>query len=361
MAQPGEERGPAVKTLAVDDNPANLIALCGILERLDTEVVVAHSGPEALMLAARDTFAVILLDVMMPEMDGFETLVRLRHIPGARTTPVVLVTAYDLDAMEIERAQGGGMVDYIRKPVPPELLRSKVAALVALHRRGEELRRRDEALSAKDRDIAVLAHDLQRPLTVILAAGGMLARARLDDRAAVNAARVARAATQMSEMIQSLTDFARAGRGPFPVAPERMNLGQLCRDVVDDFRLTETAGQIELGCSGELDGQWDRNRLHQALANLLGNALRYGSGPVAIRAHGEGARVEVAVHNDGPPIDAALMSSIFRPFARGGQHGAVLGLGLYIVREIAKAHHGEVSVTSSREAGTTFLLQLPRA
>ena len=124
-------------------------------------------GAEALELAATSEFAVILLDVMMPGMDGFETLARLRATPKAEHVPVILVTAYELDARAMGRVQGMGTVDYILKPIASELLRSKVAAFVSLHRRGEELRRRGEALAAKDRNIAMLAHDLQSPLAAV--------------------------------------------------------------------------------------------------------------------------------------------------------------------------------------------------
>ena len=144
----------ATKVLAVDDKPGNLLVLSAVLEPLEVEVIAAATGRDALKLAAQDEFAAILLDVVMPELDGFETLAKLRMIPSALTTPVVLVTAHELDGQAIERVQGMGTVDYVLKPIEPILLRSKVAALVSLFRRGKEIRRRDAALAAKDRDIA---------------------------------------------------------------------------------------------------------------------------------------------------------------------------------------------------------------
>jgi sigma-B regulation protein RsbU (phosphoserine phosphatase) len=97
------------------------------------------------------------------------------------------------------------------------------------------------------------------------------------------------------------------------------------------------------------------------MSNLVANALRYGVGNVAVRTQGTATNIEVAVHNAGPPIATNLLPVIFQPFERGEHDRAGLGLGLYIVKEIAKAHRGEVSVTSSVERGTTFVLQLPRA
>ena len=351
---------PRAPILAVDDHPANLLALSGILERLDSPLVTAASGAEALELASTTEFAVILLDVMMPGMDGFETLARLRALPLAQETPVVLLTAYELDTRAIEKVRGMGTVDYILKPVAPELLRGKVAALVSLHQRGEELRRQDEALAAKDRDIAMLAHDLQNPLAAIITSVRTMLNRDLDPRNRGTAERIERSAARMSEMIRSLTDYARAGRGPIPITPSNMELGELCREVIDQFQSVDQAHRIDLSRVGDLMGSWDHHRLHQAISNLVGNALRHGSGSAAVQARDASDGVEIAVSNAGPPIPPELLPVIFEPFERGEHARAGLGLGLYIVRAIAHAHRGDVSVTSSADRGTTFVLRLPR-
>jgi signal transduction histidine kinase len=360
MSTSGNSATAPSAVLAVDDVASNRLALSAILEPLGSRVVEARSGAEALALAAREEFAVILLDVAMPEMDGFETLTRLRAIPLARDTPVVLVTAYTLDPLAMERVRGMGSVDYILKPIPPELLRSKVAALLALHLRGKELRVLSEALASKDRTIAMLAHDLQNPLAAIGTSAGLLQRICPDPRSARAADRISRAVARMSSMIRDLTDYARAGLGAIPTTPAPMNLDELCRELAEDFQQSDATQRIDLVCSGELAGKWDRARLHQALSNLLGNAFRYGSGNVVVRAEGSDAHVDLSVHNAGAPIPAEVLPVVFEPFERGSQDRTGLGLGLYIVREIAKAHGGQVSVTSTAEHGTTFAIRLPR-
>jgi signal transduction histidine kinase len=163
----------------------------------------------------------------------------------------------------------------------------------------------------------------------------------------------------MSEMIRSLTDYARAGRGPIPIAPSAVELGELCREVIDQFQLDQTQ-RIDLSCAGDLTGAWDHHRLHQAISNLVGNALRYGGGTAAVQARGDAGGVEIAVSNAGAPIPDELLPLIFEPFERGAHASAGLGLGLYIVRAIARAHQGDVSVTSSADRGTTFVMRLPR-
>jgi signal transduction histidine kinase len=356
-----DEGGPPLAAiLAVDDVPANLLALSAILEPLHQRIVTARSGRDALELARREPFAVILLDVMMPEMDGFEALAKFRAIPQAQQTPVILLTGREPDVHVMDRLQGMGLVDYTIKPIAPELLRSKVAALVTLYLRGEELRQRDEALAAKDKGIAILAHDLQNPLMALSMSATRLLRANLDDHSRDTAERIARGVARMSEMVRSVTDYARAGRGSIPLSPAPMDLGDLCRELVAEFQQAESSRRIDLGCGGDLAGEWDRARLYQAISNLVRNAVRYGSGDVLVRVSNEGPHVEVAVHNGGPPIPADRLEVIFNPFERGRQDGAGLGLGLYIVREIVKGHGGSVSVSSSAEHGTTFALKLPR-
>jgi signal transduction histidine kinase len=362
MAKVGAQRGfPAAKILVVDDNPANLLALTALLEPLDNEVVEARSGSEALELAGQSEFAAILLDVMMPNMDGFETLSRLRTMPTAKAVPVMFLTAFELDPRAIERAHRMGVVDCVLKPLPPELLRNKVAGLVSLYRQREELSRRADALAAKDRDIAMLAHDLQGPLTAISTSAEYLRRAHADPkRLREGLERICRASSRMTEMIRSLTDYARAGRGPIPISPTSMDLGDLCRELVDDSRVTNPDCSFDLRAAGELKGQWDRNRLHQAISNLLGNAIKYGTGSVQIEVRGTMTDVEVAVRNQGPPIAVDLVPNLFQAFERGAVTSSGLGLGLFIVREIAKAHQGDVSVSSAVASGTTFTLRLPR-
>ena len=296
----------------------------------------------------------------MPGMDGFETLARLRKLTGHDPPPVVLLTAHELEGHEIDRAYSLGAIDYVRKPVSPAMLRGKVEAFLALHRAGRELRRQAAALVAKDRHIAVLAHDLRTPLSTFSVASRLLVQ-HADDPARVRtfAERLSRSAGRMTEMVSGLLDYARAGAGTIPMVPVFLDLGDLCRELAEEFQLADPNRQISVVTDGLLAGEWDRGRLYQALSNLVGNATRYGSGKADITVRRAGDEVEIAVHNDGPPIAAELVPRIFDPFERGMEDGAGLGLGLYIVREIARLHGGEVSVRSAPGAGTTFILRLP--
>jgi signal transduction histidine kinase len=342
---------PAV--LAVDDRPANLLALEALFEPLNVELLKATSGREAVRLAAERRFAVALIDVVMPEMDGFETVRQLRELPLSKLTPIILLTAYEFDPRQIESLQGTALVDYIGKPLPAGLLRGKVEALVSLYRFRD-------ALAAKDRDIAMLAHDLQTPLASISAGSDLLLRAAGDERTRGIANRVIQTVFRMSSMVADLTDYARVGQGPIPVKLEPADLGAIVEQVADECRQLECSDRIRIETSGDLHGQWDADRLSQAVTNVVVNALRYGEGDVRVRVRDAGAMVNVSVHNGGPPIPAARLASIFEPFQRATETGKGLGLGLYIVRAIVEAHGGAVDVSSSAEAGTTLVLRLPR-
>jgi signal transduction histidine kinase len=242
-----------------------------------------------------------------------------------------------------------------------EVLRGKVSSCVSLHVANRELRRREAALSMKDRQIAVLAHDLRNPLASVTAAVALLAKVPDADRARKEQVqlRIERGLTRMNAMIRDLLDHARAGSGAIPIARERMDLGDLARDLIDEFEIADPDRRIDLSRSGETTGSWDRARLYQALSNLVGNATHYGHGGASIAVVGDGRQVEISVHNEGPPILPDLLPVIFEPFRRGDGDGAGLGLGLYIVRAIAQAHGGDVTVASSIEEGTTFTLRLP--
>lgn len=342
---------PAV--LAVDDRPANLLALEALFEPLNVELLKATSGREAIRLAAERRFAVALVDVVMPEMDGFETVRQLRELPLSKATPIILLTAYEFDPRQIEALQGTALVDYVGKPLPAGLLRGKVEALVSLYRFRE-------ALAAKDRDIAMLAHDLQTPLASITAGTDILLRGAGDERARKVATRIIQTVLRMSSMVSDLTDYARAGQGPIPIRVRPADLGEIVAQVAGECRHLEPSDRIRVESSGDLRGQWDPDRLNQAITNVVVNALRYGDGDVRVRVRDAGAVVNVSVHNGGPPIPAARLASVFEPFQRATDAGKGLGLGLFIVRAIVEAHGGVVDVSSSADAGTTLVLRLPR-
>jgi signal transduction histidine kinase len=343
----------------VDDTPANLFAVRALLEPTGYEIVTAESGEKALACAAESAFALVLLDVMMPGMDGYETLKRLRGLPGFDSTPVLLVTAYEPLAQMIEQAYALGASDYVFKPIAPKVLIAKVGVFMALNNRDLELRRWGEALAAKDRQIAILAHDLRAPLTTIETVAESMARHDRSPRNQIQTERILRTARRMDAMTRDLLDFARIGDGGLPMARTETDLGQVVREAVEEIGAAHPERSIDIDVRGDLSGLWDAGRLQQALANLVVNAVQYGKGQIAVRAQRRGTDAELMVWNEGAPIPEARIDQIFEPFERGQAGGTGLGLGLYIVREIVRAHGGSVRVSSSPDQGTVFTLVLP--
>jgi signal transduction histidine kinase len=220
--------------------------------------------------------------------------------------------------------------------------------------------------------LAILGHDLRNPLhSIMMTADALAQRAGSDGDASGMASRISVSVNAMAAMINDLLDFTGTGLGSaMPLSPAPTDLKDLCREVVDEMRAAHPARTLRLQVHGDdLTGDWDAGRLRQVVSNLLGNALEHGggAGPVDLTLRAEGAHVEIAVRNEGPPIPRDAVATIFDPLVRGAtpelqkqRRPGSIGLGLYITREIAAAHGGTIDVTSSAEAGTVFTVRLPR-
>ena len=226
--------------------------------------------------------------------------------------------------------------------------------------------------TARELFLAVLSHDLRTPLgTVMMSAEMLVHDESLNSRAATLAARIMKSGDRISRMVEDLLDFTRSRLGVrLPVTVSRCELGQLMRQTIEEFATAHAGADLREDCKEELWGDWDPSRLCQMLSNLIGNALQHGDAdkPVQLVAAGLGDDVVISIHNEGPPIPPEVMSKIFEPLMRGVVQEAErrgrqesLGLGLYIARQIARAHGGDIAVASSAESGTTFTITLPKS
>ena len=223
---------------------------------------------------------------------------------------------------------------------------------------------------ARDLFLATLGHDLRGPLSTIASLAAFEMRTRPNDSA--GAAIALRSVAQMKALLDDLVEYTRHRLGSgLAIAPATLQLDQFARDTLDEIEVIGSGRVFEFEVKGNLQGEWDPRRLHQALSNLVFNALKYGLASAPIRISLDGTRddeVVLAVQNSGRPIPEPLLLTLFDPLVRargeeGGAEpqvaGANLGLGLYVVREIAIAHGGSVQVTSD-ESATRFELRLPR-
>ena len=216
--------------------------------------------------------------------------------------------------------------------------------------------------------LGVVGHDLRSPLaSITMGTAMMLKRGKLEDSDSKTAARIARSADRMSKIISQLLDFTRARLGGgIPIDRKPVDLAELCAEVIAEQETAHPDRALRLDADMDTHGLWDRERLAQVVSNLIGNAIRHGKpdGPIDVRLRGQSDVVCLQIHNEGPPIPADVLPSIFDPFRRHGvpasQRSEGLGLGLFIVREMVKAHSGEIGAQSTEAAGTTFSVTLPR-
>lgn len=345
-----------VRFLIVDDIAENLVALEAILRRDGLEVLPARSAAEALEVLLAHDVALAICDVQMPEVDGFELVEMMRGSPRTQHVPVILVTAALADAQRTFKGYEAGAVDFLFKPLDERVLRSKADIFFDLYRQRQQLR---ESLELAETFVAVLGHDLRSPLASVVGAAGLLAQ--YDDplvRRCVE--RLRSSSSRMTAMIEQLTDLTRARLGGgLPLAPVPCEVGPVVARVVGEH---EGAGAtVTLRLLGDTWCEVDPDRLGQVASNLIGNAVRHGGGGrVTVSVDGEGAAVLLSVHNQGAVPDE-VRGSLFEPFRKGRERSREgLGLGLYIARQVALAHGGDISFTSTPEAGTTFTLTLPR-
>jgi signal transduction histidine kinase len=378
----GMPQSSPISVLVVDDDEAALAAMAAALGCLGHHLVTASSGYEALHQAEWTDFAAIVLDVQMPELDGFETALLLRDSAQAHPPPLIFVSETQDDLATIRRGYALGAVDYLTKPVHGDILRAKVDALASLFQRERQVdeltdevaekarqaaaaeaaqHRAERASGLKDIYLGILSHDLRTPLTAITMTADLITRAAALENARGGAERIRRAARRMSNMIQQLVDFTRGELGGgIPIQPVPMDFGVVVRSVVDEVSTAHRGVEIQVETTGELLGMWDGERVHQALTNLVGNAVLHGKGCIRVSASGQRAGVLVKVHNAGPAIPVDQLPRIFEPF-RKEERSTGLGLGLYIVREIIRRHGGTIHVRSNEERGTTFTSYWPSA
>jgi phosphoserine phosphatase RsbU/P len=232
-----------------------------------------------------------------------------------------------------------------------------------------EKTRLDETGAFRERLMGIVGHDLRTPLQAITMAAALLLRdERLGERSHVLARRVANSAARMADIIDQLLDFTRSRLGGgIAVTREPVELNDICRRVVDELELVYPGRLIVLDAGPLTRGEWDPDRLAQALSNIVGNAVRHGSrtDPITVTTSTVDGHVVVDVHNAGEPIPADLIPQLFDPFRRGSSHaaaaapGAGLGLGLFIAQQIIRAHDGAIAVSSSAGEGTTVCIRLP--
>ena len=390
------------KILVVNDDAASLLALTSLLDQWAEEsgyqVIAARSGQEALRQVLLHDFAVILLDVNMPGMDGFETAEAIHQRARSADIPIIFVTAFLADEIDRLKAYQRGAADFLFTPVIPQILHAKVQVFVALATKNEELKRQAHKLSqrtteltatnkrltremqerqaaerkshAKDEFLAMLGHELRNPLSAISSAAALIGLPGAGADTVGRAKQIIQRQSQhLSRIVDDLLDLSRAMSGKILLARQPVEVGALVSACLDTFKATGRTGNFQLNMNmaqGWVDG--DPTRLEQIATNLIDNALKYTphGGAIDIHVTEDHDDVVLTVRDTGVGISAELLPHVFDVFvqasttldrAQGG-----LGIGLALVRRLVELHGGRVSAYSDGAAsGSTFEIRLPRA
>jgi two-component system, sensor histidine kinase and response regulator len=381
-----------VNILLVDDQPANLLALEAMLQGLEQNLVKAESGREALKWLLTHEVAVILLDVKMPDMDGFETAALIRERDKSRDTPIIFLTAADKTHTEAVRGYAVGAVDYLVKPVVPEFVRSKVSVFVELAKKSELLRLQAEQLRRGEQSARELAetraglvrelehknqelesfsyavsHDLRAPLRRIEA----FSRAVLESQhGKLNADgrryfdRIQEASRQMSQLIDDVLHLSKVSRAE--LRQQEVDLSALATAILERLREAEPERVVETRIRPGVVVSGDGQLLRIALTNLLENAWKFTARRPAARIEfgliSEGGETTYFVRDNGAGFDMTYADRLFGPFQR--LHLASefpgSGIGLATVRRIIHRMGGQVWAESLVGQGATFHFTLGR-
>ena len=354
MTNPGSSSG---RILVVDDQPANLRAVSALLTRHGYEVLTAGSGDAALALTMAAAPDLMLLDMMMPGMDGFELLAKLKQRPALHRLPTVFLTAAQ-DRELLLRAFDAGAVDYVTKPFMPEELLARVNAHVGLKLTRDRLER-----VARERQelVNLVAHDLKNPLSSVLFARDVLRIPRYLQM-------IHESAADAIGYIRRYLETQAAHHGAHPTLA-RASLGDVIAWLVDRYELQLESHGMRLEITGNGLGALvaiDALVLRQVAENLISNAMKYAPGSVielSTRRSSPGFW-QLSVADRGPGIPPLRQRELFKPFTRlsdADPGGLSSGLGLSLARQILAGSGGQLWYEDREGGGARFVIELPLA
>lgn len=368
--------------LIVDDVKENLFALKELLSRNNLNIIEALSGEQALELMVKHDFSVALIDIQMPGMNGFELAEFMRGTNKTKNIPIIFVTATANDEKYAFKGYEIGAVDFLRKPLDPHMVKSKVKVFLELDQVKKELEKQVNKLKiikeelelaniAREEFMAIATHELKTPLT-ILKLQSQRRKMNLEkgnstfftpDKLSAMFDADDKQIARLNHLIDDMLDVSRISSGQLTMHFEDCDLLQLVNEVFEgQLLIYKAAGvEIEINSGDPIMGRWDKLRIGQAVTNLLTNAIRYGNGkPVRIHLSRKEDQAILTVEDQGIGIAEENLHRIFQRFERAtGAEPNGLGLGLYIVNQIIETHKGFIHVKSKLGGGTIFTVRLP--
>ncbi len=385
------------KLLIVDDLPENLLALEALIKREDRMVYKALSADEALSLLLQHEFAMAILDVQMPGMNGFELAELMRGTEKTKNIPIVFVSAAGRELNYAFKGYESGAVDFLHKPLDIHAVKSKVNVFVDLYRQSKAMKQQVEALEQSRREqeallkqlqstqleleqavrmrddfMSIVAHEVRTPLNGLILETQLRKMHLARDNAAAFTLdkmhamvdRDERQIKSLIRLIEDMLDVSRIRTGKLSIRPTRFDLSALVRDLLQNFapQIDAAESSVTLEAEQPVQGNWDEFRIEQVISNLLTNALRYGAkSPINVKVYSESDQALVEVRDSGIGIDEENQMRIFQQFERVTAKHAVagLGLGLFISEQIVAAHGGSITVESRIGEGALFRVCLP--
>ncbi|MBD0679975.1 MULTISPECIES: hybrid sensor histidine kinase/response regulator [Pseudomonas] len=385
------------KLLIVDDLPENLLALEALIKREDRIVYKALSADEALSLLLQHEFAMAILDVQMPGMNGFELAELMRGTEKTRNIPIVFVSAAGRELNYAFKGYESGAVDFLHKPLDIQAVKSKVNVFVDLYRQSKAMKQQVEALEHSRREqeallmqlrstqleleqavrmrddfMSIVAHEVRTPLNGLILETQLRKMHLARDNAAAFTLdkmhamvdRDERQIKSLIRLIEDMLDVSRIRTGKLSIRPTHFDLAALVRSLLHNFapQIEAAETSVSLDAEQSVMGDWDEFRIEQVISNLLTNALRYGAkSPIHLKVYSENGEARVEVRDFGIGISEENQQRIFQQFERvSANHVATgLGLGLFISEQIVAAHGGTITVESRIGEGALFRVCLP--
>jgi len=352
---------PAVDNyiLAIDDTPDNLLLVELALEQEGHRVVSVDNGKAGLQQIEKSPPDLVVLDIMMPGMDGYEVTRRIRKNPSLPFIPILTITAHE--ETSLVKALDSGADEFIRKPVKVDELQARVRSLLRLK----------HSIDQRENFVRCLTHDLRTP---IIAANRMLELIGRNSfgpvgdgvRKAINSTVTSN--NNLLGMLNNLLDVYCYDVGQKALSFIRVDLGELLSEVVAELRPLAEEKQIPLTLtlpdaanSGALSFQGDRLELRRVFVNLVGNAIKFtDTGSVAVAIEPQRDRLQIEIRDTGIGMSDEDKKLIFQPFRQGNHKRSGHGLGLHLCQQIVSAHRGKLRVSSEVGSGSTFFVTLPR-
>jgi signal transduction histidine kinase len=357
--------------LIIDDDKFMRMQLHCMLEAEGYQIIEATDGEEGLAACAQYAPDIILLDAMMPVMDGFTCCHQLRRLPESARIPVLMITSLE-DQESVDQAFEVGASDYITKPVHWGVLRQRVLRMIQASRAEEEIRKalekEKELNELKSRFVSMTSHEFRNPLSTILFAAELLQHHSYkltDEKKQKYLCRIQSAVKQMNHLLNEVLEIGKAEAGKLEFNPIPIDLSTYCQYIVEEIQLTAGSNYLlvfnNIGTCSQ--ACMDEQLLRSILINLLSNAVKYSpdGGKIHLELVCQPESVTFRIQDEGIGISAVDQAKLFNTFHRGNNVGKIAGtgLGLAIVKNCVELHGGTIVVESEVGAGTTFLVTLP--